>query len=250
MAVRAAGFALRPPRARRRLRDPAPGRPPPGRGRARPGRLARRCTCGSRWSRRARRRPPRRSAPRGGAVLWVTGADLRERAARARAPARRRPLRGDPDALPGARPAFEVAGCTRLSRRARRAGGWRHERAARPTPAPATVGAPPGTRRRGPRRRGAARLAPSAALRVRRARRVRSGALGAAGRGRPGGSHAAGGPHGRRRRCRAGAARPAAAPAAAHLGARRAGGGRHAPARPHGRRAAAAGCCCPRTGTS
>ena len=49
--------------------------------------------------------------PRGGAVIWVTGADLRD-AASARAAARRLALRRRARRLPGIRPAFEVAGCT------------------------------------------------------------------------------------------------------------------------------------------
>jgi uncharacterized protein (DUF58 family) len=59
--------------------------------------------------------PPPSSAslgPRGGAVIWVTGADLR-RAPRAleRLPAGAR-LLVSPTALPGVKPIFEVAGCT------------------------------------------------------------------------------------------------------------------------------------------
>ncbi len=58
--------------------------------------------------------PPSSSAlgPRGGAVIWVTGADLR-RAPRAleRLPAGARVL-VSPTALPGVKPLFEVAGCT------------------------------------------------------------------------------------------------------------------------------------------
>jgi hypothetical protein len=59
--------------------------------------------------------PPPSSAslgPRGGAVIWVTGADLR-RAPRAleRLPAGAR-LLVSPTALPGVKPLFEVAGCT------------------------------------------------------------------------------------------------------------------------------------------
>jgi uncharacterized protein (DUF58 family) len=59
--------------------------------------------------------PPPSSAslgPRGGAVVWVTGADLR-RAPRAleRLPAGAR-LLVSPSALPGVKPLFEVAGCT------------------------------------------------------------------------------------------------------------------------------------------
>ena len=50
--------------------------------------------------------------PRGGAVVWVTGADLRA-APRTleRVPAGARYV-VTPGPLPGARPAFEVAGCT------------------------------------------------------------------------------------------------------------------------------------------
>jgi uncharacterized protein (DUF58 family) len=59
--------------------------------------------------------PPPSSAslgPRGGAVVWVTGADL-QRAPRAleRLPAGAR-LLVSPTALPGVKPLFEVAGCT------------------------------------------------------------------------------------------------------------------------------------------
>jgi hypothetical protein len=57
--------------------------------------------------------PPANSlGPRGGAVIWVTGADLR-RAPRAleRLPAGARVL-VSPTALPGVPPVFEVAGCT------------------------------------------------------------------------------------------------------------------------------------------
>jgi uncharacterized protein (DUF58 family) len=59
--------------------------------------------------------PPPSSAslgPRGGAVIWVTGADL-QRAPRAleRLPAGAR-LLVSPTALPGVKPLFEVAGCT------------------------------------------------------------------------------------------------------------------------------------------
>ena len=66
--------------------------------------------------------PPAASlGPRGGAVIWVTGADLR-RAPRAleRLPAGARVV-VSPSALPGVRPLFEVAGCTGfLIERARR----------------------------------------------------------------------------------------------------------------------------------
>ena len=68
--------------------------------------------------------PPPSSAslgPRGGAVIWVTGADL-SRAPRAleRLPAGAR-LLVSPTALPGVKPLFEVAGCTGcLVERARR----------------------------------------------------------------------------------------------------------------------------------
>jgi hypothetical protein len=61
--------------------------------------------------------------PRGGAVIWVTGADLRA-APRAleRLPAGSRYL-VTPIPLPGVRPEFEVAGCTGcLVERARRGG--------------------------------------------------------------------------------------------------------------------------------
>jgi uncharacterized protein (DUF58 family) len=58
--------------------------------------------------------PPSSSSlgPRGGAVIWVTGADL-QRAPRAleRLPAGAR-LLVSPSALPGVKPLFEVAGCT------------------------------------------------------------------------------------------------------------------------------------------
>lgn len=62
--------------------------------------------------------------PRGGAVIWVTGADLRTTPrALERLPAGSRYVVA-PGALPGVRPAFEVAGCTGcLVERARRAGG-------------------------------------------------------------------------------------------------------------------------------
>jgi uncharacterized protein (DUF58 family) len=59
--------------------------------------------------------------PRGGAVIWVTGADLRATPrALERLPAGSRYV-VSPGALPGVRPAFEVAGCTGcLVERARR----------------------------------------------------------------------------------------------------------------------------------
>jgi uncharacterized protein (DUF58 family) len=65
--------------------------------------------------------PPSILGPRGGAVVWVTGSDL-NRAPRTleRLPAGARYV-VTPRALPGARPAFEVAGCTGcLVERARR----------------------------------------------------------------------------------------------------------------------------------
>jgi uncharacterized protein (DUF58 family) len=64
--------------------------------------------------------------PRGGAVIWVTGADLRVTPrALERLPAGSRYVVA-PGALPGVRPAFEVAGCTGcLVERARRATGVR-----------------------------------------------------------------------------------------------------------------------------
>ena len=64
--------------------------------------------------------------PRGGAVIWVTGADLRTTPrALARLPAGSRYV-VTPGVLPGVRPAFEVAGCTGcLVERARRATGTR-----------------------------------------------------------------------------------------------------------------------------
>ena len=64
--------------------------------------------------------------PRGGAVIWVTGADLRATPrALERLPAGSRYV-VSPGALPGVRPAFEVAGCTGcLVERARRATGTR-----------------------------------------------------------------------------------------------------------------------------
>jgi uncharacterized protein (DUF58 family) len=64
--------------------------------------------------------------PRGGAVIWVTGADLRATPrALERLPAGSRYVVA-PGALPGVRPSFEVAGCTGcLVERARRAGGFR-----------------------------------------------------------------------------------------------------------------------------
>jgi uncharacterized protein (DUF58 family) len=69
--------------------------------------------------------------PRGGAVIWVTGADLRVTPrALERLPAGSRYVVA-PGALPGVRPAFEVAGCTGcLVERARRATGARRSGAA------------------------------------------------------------------------------------------------------------------------
>jgi uncharacterized protein (DUF58 family) len=64
--------------------------------------------------------------PRGGAVIWVTGADLRATPrALERLPAGSRYVVA-PGALPGVRPSFEVAECTGcLVERARRVGGFR-----------------------------------------------------------------------------------------------------------------------------
>jgi uncharacterized protein (DUF58 family) len=64
--------------------------------------------------------------PRGGAVIWVTGADLRATPrALERLPAGSRYVVA-PGALPGVRASFEVAGCTGcLVERARRAGNFR-----------------------------------------------------------------------------------------------------------------------------
>jgi uncharacterized protein (DUF58 family) len=69
--------------------------------------------------------------PRGGAVIWVTGADLRATPrALERLPAGSRYVVA-PGALPGVRAAFEVAGCTGcLVERARRATGTRSAGAA------------------------------------------------------------------------------------------------------------------------
>ena len=69
--------------------------------------------------------------PRGGAVIWVTGADLRATPrALERLPAGSRYVVA-PGALPGVPPAFEVAGCTGcLAERARRATGSRSAGAA------------------------------------------------------------------------------------------------------------------------
>jgi uncharacterized protein (DUF58 family) len=69
--------------------------------------------------------------PRGGAVIWVTGADLRTTPrALERLPAGSRYV-VSPSVLPGVRPAFEVAGCTGcLVERARRAAGRAHTGAA------------------------------------------------------------------------------------------------------------------------
>ena len=112
MAVRAAGSLCVAPGPRERLRDPA-ARASAARWRsAATWARGRRCTCGSRWSRPARRRPPRPLAPRGGAVSLGhrRGPGRAPRAlerlpAAARfvvAPARRRPERRRPSRWPAA----------------------------------------------------------------------------------------------------------------------------------------------------
>ena len=105
------GVAVRAPRPRRRLRDPAAGRAPPGRDRPRPGRLA-----GVHARLALVESGPAAAAavlgPRGGAVIWVTARRAPRRAARAGADAGRRAHRGLARPLPGGRPLFEVAGCT------------------------------------------------------------------------------------------------------------------------------------------
>ena len=85
-----------------------------------------RCTRASRSWRRAPAPAGGVLGPRGGAVIWVTGADLRATPrALERLPAGSRYVVA-PGALPGVRPAFEVAGCTGcLVERARRATGAR-----------------------------------------------------------------------------------------------------------------------------
>ena len=122
MAVRAAGSLCVHLARTERLRDPAPGRAPPGGDRARHGRLAVACTCASRWSSRGRRRPPRRWRRAAGRCSGSPPPTC-GRPARARAAARRGALRGRARNAPaGAAVAFEVAGCSgcRLGRAGRR----------------------------------------------------------------------------------------------------------------------------------
>ena len=127
--------------------------------------------------------------PRGGAVIWVTGADLRAHAARARAAARRVALRGRARRAPGR--AARVRG-GRLHRLPRRAGAARDRQPERGMSGVLGRTAGAGHRRRAARvgrqrarrRGGHARLARDAAGGVRRAGGLRRGALGDAGRGR------------------------------------------------------------------
>ena len=109
-AVRAAASLVCGWRAGR-LRHPAAGRPPPDRHRPRP-----RCLAGVHARLALVEEGPAPAGgvlgPRGGAVIWVTGADLRTTPrALERLPAGSRYVVA-PGALPGIRPAFEVAGCT------------------------------------------------------------------------------------------------------------------------------------------
>ena len=209
-----------------------------------------------------RRRPPPASTlgPRGGAVIWVTGADLAAPRAPSSAcrPARASSSRRAP--LPGVRALFEVAGCTGCLVGARaRAGGGRRERGARPAgrrPPPAAL-----PRRRGgaaarasaPRRAAALRLAAFAALAP-----VRRRPLGRAGRRAPAGrtllvgrwSATAGGALLLARCWRGSPACRRAARCRRAIVAARCRRRRHARARPGRGRPAGCGCSRPATGTS
>ncbi len=116
------GLAVRAPGSDLGLRHPASGRAPAGGDRSRHGRMARACTCASRWPGSILRLRRGRLSPRSGAVLWVTAAALR-RSPRAleRLPAGARYV-VSPGEVPGGAAAFEVAGCTGylLGRGARR----------------------------------------------------------------------------------------------------------------------------------
>ena len=143
MAVRAAGSLCVHLARTQRLRDPAAGRAQAGRDRPRHGRVAGRARApgAGRGGPAARRRDARaREAGRcSGSRPPTCGA---RRARLERLPAGGA-LRGRRRARPtGAAAVFEVAGCTRLPARPRRAGGWRRERAigAEPLALPARRG--------------------------------------------------------------------------------------------------------------
>ena len=169
------------------------------------------CTCVSRSPSRDHRRPAAALAPRSGAVLWVTAADLAGvPRALERLPAGARFV-VSPNAPRGASVAFEVAGCSgfRLGRAGRRAG--RMSGALAP-PLPHGGGTARHARRH-PVGRPGARHAPAAAGHLHRPRRVRGRPLGRP-RGRcAGGPHAPSGCGRDRGRRGAGAARPRPAPA-------------------------------------
>ena len=160
------GVAVRPPRPRGRLRASccrATG------ARSRSGATwpaGPACTPGSRWSRAARRR---RASTLGAARRRGDLGDRRRRAWAPRAALERMPAGARilvaPVALPGARPLFEVAGCTGCLVERGAPAGWRRERGSPQRPAAAR-------RARRPERRGDARSRRAAAAgRLRRAGR-------------------------------------------------------------------------------
>ena len=136
------------------------------------------CTSGSRWSRRARAPPASTLGPRGGAVIWVTGAGLHS-APRAleRLPAGAR-IVVSPAALPGSAPRSVSRGAPAAWSSERAGGSRRRERRAAAAAPPRASGAPPRRRGRGAER--AARWTPWLRLAAfAGARRVRRRPLGA-----------------------------------------------------------------------